>query len=177
MTSDNLDLLMKILSAGVIASFVTGFFSVIICIKTNKRLRDIELIKHKYDLEKQKCDQLETHLKELVQNEKKFQYHGEIEHTVEFVKEVVLLHIEMYAYIKKEHESHSFLFKDDENKEIQEHENTIDNYVGEFTAEFRNSWDDDKFVEYLGKIVISIDEFKENYHLLIKNKIKEIFNK
>lgn len=175
MASDNLDLLMKILSAGVIASFITGFFSVITCIKTNKRLKDIELIKHKYDLEKQKCDQLETHLKELVQKE--FPYNGEINSTAELVKELALSCVNTYEHIRKEHESYIFLFKDSENKEIQEYENTIDDYINKFIAEYMTLRDIDKLAEYLSKIITLTDTFKENYYLLIRRKIKEILDK
>lgn len=177
MTSENLDLLIKILSAGVIASFVTGIFSVLTSIKTNKRLKEIELIKQRYETEKQKCDQLETYFKELLQNGKKFEYNGEIEHTFECVKKMFSLRIDMYEYIKKEHESHSFLFEDTENQEIQKYEHLIDGYIHDMVADFKASVDENKFVEYVNKIAISIDEFKENYYSIIKNKIKGILNK
>lgn len=177
MTSENLDMLVKILSAGVIAALVTGVFSVITSIKTNKRLKEIELIKQKYDIEKQKCDQLETYFKELLQNEKKFEYKGKREQTIKCIQKMFSLRIDMYEFMKNEHESHSFLFKYSENKEIQKNEALIDSYIDDMVADFKNTADENKFVEYVDKIAISIDEFKENYHLLIKNKIKEILNK
>lgn len=74
MMSENFDILIKILSAGVIAAFVTGIFSLIISTRTNKRLEKIELIKQKYVMEKQKCDQLEIYFKELLQKEEQFEY-------------------------------------------------------------------------------------------------------
>lgn len=176
MTSENLDLLIKILSAGVIAAFVTGFFSVITSIKTNKRLKEIELIKQKYDMEKQKCDQLETHLKELVQKE--FPYQGGINSKDELVKRVAISCVNTYGYIRKEHESHSFLFKDSENKEIQEYENTIDYYINRYIAESMvGARDADKLGEYLNKIMELTKVYKENYYLLIRRKIKEILDK
>lgn len=177
MTSENLDMLVKILSAGVIAALVAGIFSVITTVKTNKRLKEIELIKQKYDIEKQKCDQLETYFKELLQNEKKFEYKGKMEQTFGCVKIMFSLRIDMYEYIKKEHESHSFLFEDTENHDIQKYEHLIDGYIHDMVADFEESVDENKYAEYVNKIAISIDEFKENYHLLIKNKITEILNK
>lgn len=175
MTSENLDMLVKILSAGVIAALVTGVFSVITCIKANKRLKDIELIKQKYDMEKQNCDQLETHLKELAQKE--FPYKGGINSTNEIVKGMAISCIDMYGHIKKEHESHIFLFKDSENKEIQEYENEIDDYINKYIVEAMGARDADKLGEYLNKIMELTEVFKKNYYLLIRRKIKEILDK
>lgn len=181
MTSDNLDLLMKILSAGVIAAFVTGVFSLIVSAKTNKRLEKIELIKQRYAMEGQKYDQINAYYSELLKKGKQFEYKGKIEQTMKCVRQLFALHINMFEFLKEEHEKHFFLFDDSENEKIKEKENVIDNYIHEFVEKFKEDEnadaDENKYVEYIDRIAISIDDFKEDYYLLLSNKMKKILNK
>lgn len=59
-------IIIELLSAGVIAAFVAGSFSLIVAIKTNKKLEKIELIKRRYAMEEQKYEQLNSYFSELV---------------------------------------------------------------------------------------------------------------
>lgn len=177
MTSENLDILIKFLSAGVIAALVAGIFSVITTVKTNKRLKEIELIKQKYDMKKIEYDRLESYYKELLQKGEEFEYKGKIEYTSEFVKQQFALRIQKFQFMQKEHEVHGFLFDDSENEKIKEKENIIDNDIEDFILKFKDGENIDKFAEYLEKIAIAIDKFAEDYHTLLKNKIRKILDK
>lgn len=170
-------MLVKILSAGVIAALVTGVFSVITSVKTNKRLKEIELIKQKYDMKKIEYDRLETYYKELVQKEEEFEYKGGTKDTPGYYKQLFISILEKFEFMRKEHEVHAFLFDDSENKEIKEKEKIILNNITEFVLKFQNVEEPHGAEGYVNRIVYSIDEFRENYHTLLKNKIREVLDK
>ena len=49
-SNDNISIVLQILSAGVIAALVTGVFSLVIAVKNNKRLIELENSKQKFTL-------------------------------------------------------------------------------------------------------------------------------
>lgn len=172
MTSENLDLLIKILSAGVIASFVTGIFSVITSIKTNKRLEKIEIIRQKNVMEKQRYEQLKEYWDDLVKNGEKFEFYVKSEQT----KDVFGLELDKFKYIEKEHGDHSYLFEASENSYFEERKNLIDNYIHEFTEKCADSSDVNEVAEYMYKITEEIEEYNKYYCELIKQKLMKILN-
>lgn len=171
-------IIIELLSAGVIAAFVTGSFSLIVAIKTNKKLEKIELIKRRYAMEEQKYEQLNSYFSELVNKNEQFEYKGEIETTMECVRTLFSLRINMFEFMKEEHEKYSFLFTDLENENIIEQEDVIDSFIHEFMAKIKEEdVTENEYVEYIGKIADSIDKFKEDYYQLLKSEMKKILYK
>ncbi len=174
MTSENLDLLIKILSAGVIAALITGIFSLIISAKTNKRLEKIELIKQKNVMEKQKYEQLKEYWDNLVKNGKKFEFHGKPEQTMGCLRKVFQLDLDKFKYIQKEHEDHSYLFEVNENAFFEDKKETINNHIHEYVEKCTDSSDINEVVGYMDKISLEIEELSKDYHDLIKLKMSNI---
>lgn len=176
MTSENLDLLIKFFSAGVIAAVVTGIFSLIISVKTNKNLEKTEVIKQKYVMEKQKYEQLKEYWDNLVKNGDKFEFHGKSEQTIGYFRKVFELELDKFQYIQKEHDDHSYLFDASENDYFEERKNLIDNCIHEFVEKCADSSDANEVAGYMYKISEEIEEYNKYYCKLIKRKLMKILN-
>lgn len=74
---ENFSFVIQILSAGVIASFVTGVFSLIVAVKNNKKLVELEKIKQKFTVERQRYEEIHDayeKLNNLIPEREKLQY-------------------------------------------------------------------------------------------------------
>lgn len=107
---DKLSVIEMILSSAVIADLIAGIFSLRISLKTHKELENIEHIKQQYELTKIRYEQLNSYYKELIISLEKFEYKGKIVQSKSCMKEMVLLRFQMYEYIKKQHEQHTYYF-------------------------------------------------------------------
>ena len=64
--SDNISIVLQILSAGVIAAFVAGVFSLVIAFKNNKRLIELENSKQKFTVAQERFKGLREAYSELL---------------------------------------------------------------------------------------------------------------
>lgn len=74
---ENFTFVIQILSAGVIASFVTGVFSLIVAVKNNKKLVELEKIKQKFTVERKRYEEIHDayeKLNDLIPEKEKLQY-------------------------------------------------------------------------------------------------------
>lgn len=65
-SNDNISIVLQILSAGVIAALVTGVFSLVIAVKNNKRLIELENSKQKFTLTQKRFESLREAYSELL---------------------------------------------------------------------------------------------------------------
>lgn len=170
----NIEILVKILSAGVITSFVTGIFSLIISLRNNKKLIELEKIKHKHELDSKRYDFLYEYMLLLSEKYKEFEP-DKIDDTRECSEQIFTLLLDQFSFIKEEHEKHSYLFDKDENTDINKNIGKINGYIDEFIADakFRNA---EHFVENVHNVAFSIKEFADTYIENVRNKINKILN-
>lgn len=179
---DKLSVIEMMLSSAVIADLIAGIFSLRISLKTHKELENIEHIKQQYELTKIRYEQLNSYYKELIISLEKFEYKGKIEQSMSCMKEMVLLRFQMYEYIKKQHEQHTYYFSKKYNEKIIEKEKTIDAVFGEFIQKCKEADSIDYtncLVDYMITINKEMELFKSFYIEKLKlemNSILEVPN-
>ncbi len=175
---NNIDLLVKILSAGVIASFVTGVFSLIISIRNNSRLLKIEKMKQKYTMDSKRYELLSQYLNLLNEKGASFEYEGKLEMTFQCVRELFGLRLDKFKFFEKEHDEHKYLFDNAENEDIKTRIVKINNDVSEYVDRFRevDSAAAQSLVDFIDKMTLGIDDFIDFYLELIKKKMNIILS-
>ncbi len=118
---------------------------------------------------------LEKYLNSLQENKTKFEYKGDLEQTYNCLKELFILSIEKIEYIKDEHESHCYLFSDNENEEIAEKMAEITHLINEYNSYNRDRKElCNKTIDQMDEIGIKVMEFYDFYIQLIRKKLNEI---
>ena len=125
---NNITIILELLSTGVIASLVTGIFSLFIAFKNNKRLVELEKSKQKFTVNQERYKGLREAYTELLNvlpeeklfghiiinlpSQKNFQENGLLEayEAAEMNMKIMYSHFQKYGY----------LFSNDEQKEIVE---------------------------------------------------------
>lgn len=171
---NNLEILVSILSAGVFTAFVTGVFSLVISLKNNKKLVELEKIKHRHELDSKKYELLHNYMLLLSEKYQEFKP-DEVEDAVECNKLIFSLLLEQFYFIEKEHEKHSYLFAENENTYINKEIEKINSTIDEFVEHAKNS-DIEQFAEYVNNIALSIKKFADGYLEKVQFKIYKILN-
>lgn len=175
---DNTILWIKLLLTGVSASLVTGIFSLVISIRNNSRLLKVEKVKQKYSMDSKKYELLNEYLNWVNEKEASFEYAGELEMTFQCVREIFCLRLDKFKFLEDEHYKHEYLFDSVENKNVREKIKKIhcdvDDYVDRFGGD--SSVKEQDLVNYIDKIANGIDDFRNFYFGLIKEKMNKILN-
>lgn len=190
----NTTILLELLSAGVIAALVTGIFSLLIAVKNNRRLVELENSKQKFTIEQERFKGLRDAYGELLSllpeekllghiimnmpSREDFRENGlsESYETAEENMKIMYSHFQKYCY----------LLSEDEQKMVVDLVEEIDNVTKSIiilnteiqaynTAEEENR--DDSFDTIHAKIVeriIKVTEFEEMYYNLFKNNLSKI---
>lgn len=104
------ELIIKLLSMGVVASFVTGIFSLVISIKNNKRLLQIEDKKERFQMDKRRYELLNELLKNIECLKFGFEKEGEVpEQSWKYLRKTFSKSIDIFESIKKLHKEKSYL--------------------------------------------------------------------
>lgn len=190
----NTTILLELLSAGVIAALVTGIFSLLIAVKNNRRLVELENSKQKFTIDQERFKGLRDAYGELLSllpeekllghiimnmpSREDFRENGlsESYETAEENMKIMYSHFQKYCY----------LLSEDEQKMVVDLVEEIDNVTKSIiilnteiqaynTAEEENR--DDSFDTIHAKIVeriIKVTEFEEMYYNLFKNNLSKI---
>lgn len=191
---NNITIILELLSAGVIAALVTGFFSLIISVKNNKRLIDLENSKQKFTLDQERFKGLRDAYSELLSllpeerllghvimnlpSKEGFQENGLAEsyEIAEKNMKIIYSHFQKYCYL---------LF-DDEQKKVEDAveeidaitKNIIDRSTGlDIYNTDKGSGADDSFDTVHVKIIeriIKVTEFEDLYFNLFKNSLSKL---
>lgn len=170
--------IIKILSAGVIASFITGLFSLVISIKSNKRLLEIERMKQKYDINIKRYELLTKYLKEIMDNREVFEFDGHLYMDYGSVRKLFSFLIDRFSFLIEQHSQNEYLFSEKENCIIKKKINEINFLVDEFVERFNECDPNDAqdVVVHMDKIGIQIEDFSNFYVNLIKKEMQLILN-
>lgn len=186
------NVLLELLSAGVIAAFVTGVFSLVIAIKNNKRLTQLEKRRQQFTLDQERYKTIRDAYEELcmllpdekllshfminLPSKKNFQENGLAE-GFEIADENMKI---MYSHFQK----YSYLFSEDEQQLINSLIQGIDNIVKDIInlntemniynmeKEYENS--DDGIYSKIKERIIKTIEFEEIYYNMFKNNLNKL---
>lgn len=133
MNNNNL-IIIELLSAGVIAALVTGFFSLFIAVKNNKRLLDLENRKQKFTVNQERFKALRDAYGELISilPEEKLVGHiiMNLPSKKDFAKnglsEIYEIAEQNIKIIFSHFQKHCYLFTDDEQKKVENAVEEID---------------------------------------------------
>lgn len=168
----NTDLIIDILSIGVIASFVTGCFSLIIAIKNNKKLLQIEKLKQQFSINLKRYELLNNLLDEIEKIQ--FVYEKERrnpEESLDFLLKVFEDSLDIFKTISDIHKRNFYLF--DDPSLITEKIIQIDESITEY-IEYSKAGYKDGQVEKVDRICVSIYYLLEDYKDMVRGDIKEI---
>lgn len=170
----DIDMFVKILSAGVIASFVTGIFSLAISLKNNRRIIAVEKMKQKHDINTKRYEILNNYLQKLYEGCKSFEYNGEI--TYENTPKIYSSFLDKFVFLTEEHKLNDFLFEDEENIYVKQQINEINDKIDSFTDRLRNLKDEEDITDDFNGITKGIDIFTDSYLDIVKRKMNLILN-
>lgn len=191
---NNITILLELLSAGVVAALVTGIFSLVITIKNNKRLIELENSKQKFTIDQELYKGLRNAYEELLNllpeknllghiimnmpSKAEFQENG-LSESFEIAEENMKI---MYSHYQK----YCYLFSENEQKTVVDLVEKIDNItktIININMEIQAYDVDEKenqiesFDNIHSKIIekiLKVIEFEEIYYNLIKNNLNKI---
>lgn len=190
--NDNTNILLELLSAGVIASLITGIFSLIVAVKNNKRLIELENNKQKFTISQERFKALHAAYGELLDllpeekllghiimnlpSKKDFQENGLTE-SYNIAEENIKI---MYSHFQR----YCYLFSDDEQKEVMDLVEEVDavaKSIFKLSSGLKvystDEATDDSLDTIHGKIVeriIKITTFEEMYYNLFKKNLNNL---
>lgn len=182
----------ELLSAGVIAALVTGIFSLIIAIKNNKRLIELEKKKQKFTMDQERYKALRSAYDELLNllpeekllghvimnmpSRKDFQENG-LSEAFEIAEVNMKI---MYSHFQK----HCYLLSDDEQEQIQSEVEAIDSIsksiiAGLWSTDTENSENDDDSIsdDIHGKVLerlLKVTEFEKLYYDSFRDNLSKL---
>ena len=182
-------IIIEILSAGVIASLVTGIFSLVIAIKNNKKVLDIENIKQRFTITQERFKALKeaySQLLDLLPEDQQAGYvimnlplkEGFYENGLESSYEVAERSIKI---LQKHFRRHGYLLSEDEQKRIIDFTEELDGIAKSFinaksdlhmynTEEI----DDLNITRTIVERIIKITEFEEMYFNCFRNSLSKM---
>lgn len=191
---NNITIILELLSAGVIASLVAGIFSLVIAVKNNKRLVELEKNKQQFTVNQERYKGLREAYTELLNalpeekllghiiinlpSQKNFKENGLSE-----AYEVAEMNMKIiYSHFQK----HGYLLSDDEQKEIVKLIEVIDSITKSIIAissdlqvyNVENDENEDTSVDKVHKKILErilkVTEFEETYYNLFKNNLSKL---
>lgn len=172
------ELMIKLLSMGVVASFVTGIFSLIISIKNNKKLLQIEDKKERFQMDGKRYELLIEFLKDVEGIKFVFEKEeGNPEQNWNYLRKTFVDSINIFERIEKLHNEKSYLIDDPSTltSEIEEIDQSISNYVQTFKDD--KEIDQDKYVIEMDKICISIYNLRNDYLSVLRKNMERILKR
>lgn len=174
----NSELVIKLLSMGVATSFITGVFSLIISIRNNKKLMQIEDKKERFQMDEKRYMLLNEFLGELEKIQFLYEKEGVIpEQSVKFLKDLFVDTIDIFESIQKMHNKKSYLL--DNAISLTTTIKKIDESISKYVKKYQNSNGDDSddMVVEMDKICMDIYELRNNYGLELRNNIEKILKR
>lgn len=170
------EILLKILSAGVLTSTVTGIFSIIGIRMTNIKLKELESIRLKNYRNTKLFELLHDYLKKIEEKNELTKFKGNAEFTYECLQEMFSIEMDKIMYIKCEHNKMKYLFSEADNKQIEEKISNIDNDVSRFIEKFdgADSINIKEKAQYMDGISLQIYNFSNLYMEMIKDKLRKV---
>lgn len=190
--NDKITIAIELLSAGVIAALVTGIFSLVIAIKNNKRLIELEKGKQKFTIDQERYKALRSAYSELLNllpeekllghvimnmpSHKGFQENGlsEAFEIAETNMKIMYSHFQKYCY----------LLSDDEQEQIQSEVETLDSISQSIIAELwspdtENSEDADDSIsdaihEKILERLLKVTEFEKLYYDSFRDNLSKL---
>lgn len=191
---NNITIILELLSAGVIASLVAGIFSLVVAVKNNKRLVELEKSKQKFTVNQERYKGLREAYAELLNvlpeekllghiiinlpSQKNFEENGlsEAYEVAEVNMKILYSHFQKYGY----------LLSDDEQKEIVKLIEVIDTITKSIIGissslqlyDVENDQNEDALVDKGHKKILErilkVTEFEESYYNLFKNNLSRL---
>ena len=188
----NITIILELLSAGVIASLVTGIFSLVIAVKNNKRLVELENSKQKFTINQERYKGLREAYTELlaILPEEKLLGHIIInlpaqknfrENGLSGAYEAAEANMKiMYSHFQK----HGYLLSDDEQKKITNLIEEIDTITKSiikissglqvYDVEDNENASAERVHEKIMERILKVTEFEELYYDLFKNSLSKL---
>lgn len=192
----NTNILLEFLSAGVIATLVTGIFSLVIAVKNNRRLIELEKNKQKFTVDQERYKGLRDAYGELLRllpeekllghivmnlpSKKDFQENG-LSESFKIAEENMKI---LYSHFQK----YCYLLSEDEQKIVSNLVEEIDNVtksIINFNSGIQkyNTDEEENSIEVFDTIhakiierIIKVTEFEEMYYDLFKNNLSKMSN-
>lgn len=176
-----IDIILKILSLGMVASFITGIFSLIISIKNNKRIMQIEDKKERFQMDEKRYALLEEYLSEFEKLKFLHEKNGVTpEQTSKFLKDFFVDTMDVFEKIQKIHNRKSYLL--DEASSLTSSIIHIDKLISEYIEKYQDTTNDDKsildnMIVEMDKICIDIYELYNNYKAELRHNMEKILKR
>lgn len=177
--SNNIQLILNILSLGIFASMVTGIFSMIIAILNNRRLTKIEIQREQFQMDQKKYISLVSLLEEL--NSIEYDSKSKKEDAASQLKDTVSYYIKVYKHILHIYKMNSYLLNGSNHIRLELDE--IGQLIDEMSEKYRN-WNNlnNEFISNnvpkdVDNICNHIHKVRHNLVQCIKKNIDEIINR
>lgn len=183
---------LELLSAGVIASLVAGIFSLVIAVKNNKRLVELENSKQKFTVKQERYKLLKEAYAELINvlpEEKRLGYiitnltsqKDFTNNTSSTIYKIAEKNMKiMYSHFQK----YGYIFSDKEQKEIKDLVEVIDS-ISISIINISSSWQEkdvesiedaavEKGYKKILEKIVKVTEFEEKYFNMFKNNLSKL---
>ena len=183
---------LELLSAGVIASLVAGIFSLVIAVKNNKRLVELENSKQKFTVKQERYKLLKEAYTELINvlpDEKRLGYiitnltsqKDFTNNTSSTIYKIAEKNMKiMYSHFQK----YGYIFSDKEQKEIKDLVEVIDS-ISISIINISSSWQEkdvesiedaavEKGYKKILEKIVKVTEFEEKYFNMFKNNLSKL---
>lgn len=183
---------LELLSAGVIASLVAGIFSLVIAVKNNKRLVELENSKQKFTVKQERYKLLKEAYTELINvlpEEKRLGYiitnltsqKDFTNNTSSTIYKIAEKNMKiMYSHFQK----YGYIFSDKEQKEIKDLVEVIDS-ISISIINISSSWQEkdvesiedaavEKGYKKILEKIVKVTEFEEKYFNMFKNNLSKL---
>lgn len=169
-------IILELLSAGVIAALVAGIFSLIISVKNNKKLIEIEKSKQSFTIQQERYKQLLECFNELKAELPDENFVGHVIMNYEKndvdLEKILLLAEDNISKIYKHYQYYSHLFDDSYCKELESNIEILDDIsknIHILLYDFENNIEEIK--EMQTKRIMFISEIVDNHFKMIKNQL------
>jgi hypothetical protein len=188
----NITVILELLSAGVIASLVTGIFSLVIAVKNNKRLVELENSKQKFTINQERYKGLREAYTELLAilpeekllghiiinlpAQKNFRENGlsEAYETAEANMKIMYSHFQKYGYLLSDDEQKKITNLIEEIDTITKSIIKINSGLQVYDVEDNEDASAEKVHEKIIERILKVTEFEELYYDLFKNSLSKV---
>ena len=191
----NITVILELLSAGVIASLVTGIFSLVIAVKNNKRLVELENSKQKFTINQERYKGLREAYTELLAilpeekllghiiinlpAQKNFRENGlsEAYETAEANMKIMYSHFQKYGYLLSDDEQKKITNLIEEIDTITKSIIKINSGLQVYDVEDNEDASAEKVHEKIIERILKVTEFEELYYDLFKNSLSKVLKR
>lgn len=190
--NNKITFVLELLSAGVIASLVAGIFSLVIAVKNNKRLVELENSKQKFTVKQERYKLLKEAYTELINvlpEEKRLGYiitnltsqNDFTNNTSSTIYKIAEKNMKiMYSHFRK----YGYIFSDEEQKEIKDLVEVIDS-ISISIINISSSWQEkdvesiedaavEKGYKKILEKIVKVTEFEEKYFNMFQNNLSKL---